>query len=162
MQGEYVRNHNLSHRPLEERKMIARKSAEVRARKKYEKMALQKCMSTLLSNRVVGKEERKVLASVGFDDKAVQDNGALLMTVLFKKGLSGDVTAIREIVGMMEKLEYFQETGSLQNDVTINLVSVGDDFRVSEEQKKEIEQAQEESFMQDDDLEEWGNDIFNG
>lgn len=162
MAHEYVKEHNLSHRPVEERRMIARKSAEVRKRKKYEKMALQKCMSTLLSNQVVSSKEKEILESVGFNQKQMQDNGALLMTVLFKKGLSGDVTAIREIIAMMEKLEHYQETGSLQNDVTINLISAGEIFKMSAEQEKEIEQVQEENFMQNDDLEEWGNDIFNG
>lgn len=151
---------NLSKRPLEERRMIARKSAEARTKKKYEKMALQRCMSALLENGVVGEESKKALKSVGFTTQDKQNNGSLLMTVLFKKAISGDVVAIREIISMMDKLDIYKDTGSLQSDVTINLISAGNQFKMSEEQEREIEQVQEEFENEDLYMDEWGQDVY--
>lgn len=152
----------LDKRTPEERAMIVRKSVEARKKKKYENMQLQKCMSALLSNGVVDKDQKKVLKSVGFDEKDFCNNGALLMTVLFKKGLSGDVSAIGKIVEMMDKLDLYHDTGSLQGDVTINLVPTGVLFEMSEKQKQEIEKATEEKWINEDAMLEWGDDVYEG
>ena len=79
----------------------------------------------------------KVLRDFGFDDEDLT-NKTILMVALFQKGLTGDVSAIREIITMMDKLDMFENTGELTNNVVINLLPVGESFTPSTEVEQEI------------------------
>lgn len=165
---------NLRDRTPEERREIARKGAEARAKKKRETMELQKCMRTLLTMPISRSKDKqkKVLKEFGFQDEDLT-NKTLLMVALFQKGLQGDVSAIRETVGMMDKLDMFEKTGELTNNVTINLLPVGQSYAPTEEDEKEIKEIEnydplsEEAQLPDDewstdDWDDWDEDVYNG
>lgn len=133
----------LNQRTPEERRRIGAMGAAKREANKREKMTLQKCMRTLLELDVNSKKKREILESFGLHDEQI-NNKALLMVALFQKGVKGDVQATKEIINMMDKLDMFEDTGKLQQVVNINLVSCGDDFEMSEEQLKEVEQIESE------------------
>lgn len=76
----------------EKGKKGGRKSGKVRR----EKRLLKDCMLELLDLPVAEVEEQKRLASMGLDEKKI-DNRALLTSALFLKGASGDVAAFKEI-----------------------------------------------------------------
>ena len=59
MTKEFIEN-NLKNKSPEERREIARKGAEARARKKNERMALQKCMRTLLNQNVTNEKQKQI------------------------------------------------------------------------------------------------------
>lgn len=158
---------SLADRTPEERRAIAMKSVEARRKKKAERMALQKCMRELLMMRPNSDKQKQVLKSFGFTDADVT-NKTVLMVALFQKGLRGDVTAIKEITDMMDKLDMFEETGKATNNVTINLVPVGESYHMTEADKKEIEEAENYDPENDDDSEdewdadeEWGDDVYD-
>lgn len=134
----------LNERSKEERKRISRMGVETRRRNKEEKLMLQKCMRELLNMRVNSNKRKEVLKKFGFSADEDLDNKTLLMVSLFQKGISGDVTATKEIVSMMDKLDMFEKTGKIENNVTINLVSSGEEFEMSEEQLEEIERIEGE------------------
>lgn len=161
---------NLRDRTPEERRAIAKKGAEARARKKRETMELQKCMRTLLTMPISrGKEkQRKLLKDFGFEDEELT-NKTLLMVALFQKGLTGDVSAIRETVGMMDKLDMFEKTGELTNNVTINLLPVGQSYVPNEADEKEIKEVENyDPFADEPDIpssewddDEWEEDFYD-
>lgn len=154
--------YNFRNLPKDKMHDIAMKSVETRRKNKAEKLQLQKCMSALLDKNVSTQEEKRILKKMGISEPDMT-NKVLLMSVLFRKGLTGDVPAIKEIIGMMDKLDMYSETGSLQGDVIINLVPVGQSFNLSETQKKEIEEAQQEKWMyEDEENDEWGEEIYKG
>lgn len=128
---------SLADRTPEERSAIARKGVEARKKKKEEKMQLQRCMRALLMMKTKKPAQMKVLRDFGFDDEDLT-NKTILMVALFQKGLTGDVSAIREIITMMDKLDMFENTGELTNNVVINLLPVGDTFTPSPEVEQEI------------------------
>lgn len=76
----------------EKGKKGGRKSGKVRR----EKRLLKDCMLELLDLPVAEVEEQKRLASMGLDEKKI-DNRALLTSALFLKGASGNVAAFKEI-----------------------------------------------------------------
>lgn len=169
---------SLADRPVEERKAIARKSAEARKKKAENKMMLQECMRRLLNMPIHTASQKRVLKEFGFADKDFQ-NKSLLMVALFQKGLTGDVPAIREIVNMTDKLQMFEEDKKLTGgNVTINVIPVGSDFEVSAEDAELIRKAEageqsisldsdptEEWDMEDEEdseeWEEWGNETYD-
>ena len=165
---------NLRDRTPEERRAIAKKGAEARARKKRETMELQKCMRTLLTMPISrGKEkQRKLLKDFGFEDEELT-NKTLLMVALFQKGLTGDVSAIRETVGMMDKLDMFEKTGEITNNVTINLLPVGQSYVPNEADEKEIKEVENYDPLADEpnipsgewdpeDWDDWDEDTYHG
>ena len=165
---------NLRDRTPEERRAIAKKGAEARARKKRETMELQKCMRTLLTMPISrGKEkQRKLLKDFGFEDEELT-NKTLLMVALYQNGLSGDVSAIRETVGMMDKLDMFEKTGEITNNVTINLLPVGQSYVPNEADEKEIKEVENYDPLADEpnipsgewdpeDWDDWDEDTYHG
>lgn len=162
---------SLADRPVEERKAIARKSVETRRKNKEKRMMLQECMKQLLNMPVKTPAQRRILESFGFEGKDLK-NKTVLMVALFQKGLTGDVPAIREIVNMMDKLQMFEDSGTVGTSVTINVLPVGSDFKISNEDEELIRRAEageqsidlEKDPTEDWNMEEeedWGNDVYD-
>lgn len=162
---------NLRDRTPEERSAIGRKGAEARKKKQQEKMQLQKCMRALLTMKTKKPKQMQLLRDFGFEDEDLT-NKTLLMVALFQKGLTGDVSAIRETINMMDKLDMFEKTGELTNNVTINLIATGEQFQPSEEIEKEIREAENYDPLEeepvipgtesDDEWEGWdSNDVYD-
>ena len=172
----------LSQRSPEERRAIARKGIEARKanvekrkQEKRERMQIQKVMSVILGSEVSNEKQKKLLNSLGFEGEHLT-NEMLLMVALFKKGLSGDVNAIRDVTEMMEKLDMYQNSGGeQQQQIVINLMPKGTDYKPTEETEEIEEQIQRaenglplESSMEDDsewiteeDDEDWGNEVYD-
>lgn len=152
----------LNERTPEERKRIAMMGVEARKKKKEQNMALQNCMRQLLEMKTNSDKKKQVLRSFGFNDEELT-NRSLLMVALFQKGLTGDVSAIKEITDMMEKLEMFENTGKVTNNVTINLVATGESYQPNEQDEKEIWDVENETeWLENDDEDDWGTDVYEG
>ena len=153
----------LNERTPEERKRIAMMGVEARRKKKEQNMALQNCMRQLLEMKTNSDKKKQVLRSFGFTDEELT-NRSLLMVALFQKGLTGDVSAIREITDMMDKLEMFENTGKITSNVTINLVATGETYQPNEADEQEIWDAENGTdwMEENEDDEDWGNDIYEG
>lgn len=152
----------LNKRSPEERKRIAMMGVEARRKKKEQNMALQNCMRQLLEMKTNSDKKKQVLRAFGFSDEDLT-NRALLMVALFQKGLTGDVSAIKEITDMMDKLDMFENTGRVTSNVTINLVTKGETYQPNEADEKEIWDAEnDETWMEEvtDDEEEWGDEVY--
>lgn len=169
----------LSQRSPEERRAIARKGIEARKanvdkrkQEKRERMQIQKVMSVILGSEVSNEKQKKLLNSLGFEGEHLT-NEMLLMVALFKKGLSGDVNAIRDVTEMMEKLDMYQNSGGeQQQQIVINLMTKGTSYKPTEEIEEQIQRAENglplESSMEDDsewiteeDNEDWGNEVYD-
>ena len=168
----------LSQRSPEERRAIARKGIEARKanvekrkQEKRERMQIQKVMSVILGSEVSNEKQKKLLNSLGFEGEHLT-NEMLLMVALFKKGLSGDVNAIRDVTEMMEKLDIYQNSGGeQQQQIVINLMPKGTGYKPSEEIEEQIQRAKNglplESSVEDDsewiteDDEDWGNEVYD-
>lgn len=151
----------LSERSTEERKRISRMGVEARRRKKEQTMALQGCMRQLLEMKTNSDKKKQVLRSFGFTDEELT-NRSLLMVALFQKGLTGDVSAIKEITDMMDKLEMFENTGRVTGNVTINLVATGESYVPNKEDEQEIWDAENDVDWMNDDADDWGEEIYHG
>ena len=169
----------LSQRSPEERRAIARKGIEARKanvekrkQEKRERMQIQKVMSVILGSEVSNEKQKKLLNSLGFEGEHLT-NEMLLMVALFKKGLSGDVNAIRDVTEMMEKLDMYQNNGGeQQQQIVINLMPKGTGYKPSEEIEEQIQRVENglplESSVEDDskwiteeDDEDWGNEVYD-
>lgn len=169
----------LSQRSPEERRAIARKGIEARKanvekrkQEKRERMQIQKVMSVILGSEVSNEKQKKLLNSLGFEGEHLT-NEMLLMVALFKKGLSGDVNAIRDVTEMMEKLDMYQNSGGeQQQQIVINLMPKGTGYKPTEEIEEQIQRAENglplESSVEDDsewitedDDEDWGNEVYD-
>ncbi len=169
----------LSQRSPEERRAIARKGIEARKanvekrkQEKRERMQIQKVMSVILGSEVSNEKQKKLLNSLGFEGEHLT-NEMLLMVALFKKGLSGDVNAIRDVTEMMEKLDMYQNSGGeQQQQIVINLMPKGTGYKPSEEIEEQIQRAENglplESSVEDDsewiteeDDEDWENEVYD-
>lgn len=169
----------LSQRSAEERRAIARKgiearkaNAEKRKQEKRERMQIQKVMSVILGSEVSNEKQKKLLKSLGFEGEHLT-NEMLLMVALFKKGLSGDVNAIRDVTEMMEKLDLYQNGGGeQQQQIVINLMPKGTGYKPSEEVEEQIQRAEnglplessleeDEEWITEDDDEDWGNEVYD-
>ena len=154
----------MNERTSEDRKRIAQLGIEARKKKRDEKMALQQAMKALLTMKITTEKQKQVLMHMGFKSDDLT-NQKLLMVALFKKGLTGDVAAIKEIVTMMDKLDMFKQTGKVQNEVTINLITQGDVYEPSAKDDEEIWNAENGTDWleeQESEEEEWGNDVYGG
>lgn len=152
----------LNKRSPEERKRIAMMGVEARRKKKEQNMALQNCMRQLLEMKTNSDKKKQVLRAFGFSDEDLT-NRALLMVALFQKGLTGDVSAIKEITDMMDKLDMFESTGRVTSNVTINLVAKGETYQPNEADEQEIWDAENNTdWMEEetDDEEEWGDEVY--
>ena len=158
---------SLADRTPEERKRISQMGVEAKKKKKEQNMALQNCMRQLLEMKTNKDKQKQILRDFGFTDEELT-NRSLLMVALFQKGLTGDVSAIKEITDMMEKLEMFESTGKkVASNVTINLVTTGETYQPNEKDEQEIWDVEnstewmdeDESDLDDDD---WGTDIYEG
>lgn len=169
----------LSQRSPEERRAIARKGIEARKanvekrkQEKRERMQIQKVMSVILGSEVSNEKQKKLLNSLGFEGEHLT-NEMLLMVALFKKGLSGDVNAIRDVTEMMEKLDMYQNSGEeQQQQIVINLMPKGTGYKPTEGIEEQIQRAENglplESSVEDDsewvtedDDEDWGNEVYD-
>jgi len=149
---------NMRDRTPEERHEIAMKGVEARRKKKERNMALQNCMRQLLEMKTNSDKKKQILKNFGFTDEELT-NQSLLMVALFQKGLTGDVGAIKEITQMMDKLDMFKKTGKIQNNVTINLVTQGESYTPTAQDKEEIWKAENaEEWMEEED--DWGGEIY--
>lgn len=151
----------LNQRSLEERRRIAQMGVEARRKNKEQKMALQSCMRQLLDMKTNSNKKKEVLRAFGFTDEELT-NKSLLMVALFQKGLTGDVSAIREITDMMDKLDLYDSTGKVANNVTINLVATGETYQPNEKDEQEIWDVENDDSWMDEEQDEWGNDIYKG
>lgn len=152
----------LNKRSPEERKRIAMMGVEARRKKKEQNMALQNCMRQLLEMKTNSDKKKQVLRAFGFSDEDLT-NRALLMVALFQKGLTGDVSAIKEITDMMDKLDMFESTGRVTSNVTINLVAKGETYQPNEADEQEIWDAENNTDWMEgetDDEEEWGDEVY--
>lgn len=169
----------LSQRSPEERRAIARKGIEARKanvekrkQEKRERMQIQKVMSVILGSEVSNEKQKKLLNSLGFEGEHLT-NEMLLMVALFKKGLSGDVNAIRDVTEMMEKLDLYQNSGGeQQQQIVINLMPKGTGYKPSEEVEEQIQRAEnglplessleeDEEWITEEDDEDWGNEVYD-
>lgn len=160
----------LNRRSPEERKRISQMGVEARKKKKEQNMALQNCMRQLLSMKTNSDKKKQILRQFGFTDEELT-NRSLLMVALFQKGLSGDVSAIKEITDMMEKLDMFENTGKVTSNVTINLVAQGESYVPTEQDEQDIwdaenniewmEEEEEENERWNADNGEWGDEIYD-
>lgn len=169
----------LSQRSPEERRAIARKGIEARKanvekrkQEKRERMQIQKVMSVILGSEVSNEKQKKLLNSLGFEGEHLT-NEMLLMVALFKKGLSGDVNAIRDVTEMMEKLDLYQNSGGeQQQQIVINLMPKGTGYKPSEEIEEQIQRAEnglplersvedDSEWITEDDDEDWGNEVYD-
>lgn len=158
LQQKNLEKYALQNRTPEERSRIAKMGVEARQRKKDEKMQLQKCMRELLNLEVNNPKSKEVLRKFGFKDDEL-NNKTLLMVALFQKGVQGDVSAIKETVNMMEKLDMFDDTGKMQQNVIINLVPVGEQYTPNAEDEQEIWDVENNTdWMDKDDNDEWDAD----
>ena len=155
--------YNFKNLSKEQMREITRKSAEARRRKRDEKMALQKSLKGLLSMDITNKKQKQILREMGIKDADLQ-NGMLLMVALMMKGIKGDVGAIKEIVNIMDRLDILEDSGKITQGVNINLVSVGNEEKVSKKKKGKQQEEQEEDDIWDIDVNEsdseWGEDVF--
>lgn len=151
----------LNKRSPEERKRIAMMGVEARRKKKEQNMALQNCMRQLLEMKTNSDKKKQVLRAFGFSDEDLT-NRALLMVALFQKGLTGDVSAIKEITDMMDKLDMFENTGRITSNVTINLVAKGETYQPNEADEQEIWDAENNTdWMEEEtDEDEWGDEVY--
>lgn len=159
------------YRTKEERSRIAKKGVQARMKNQYEKLHLQRCMKALLTMDVPNDKYVEILKEFGYSEYEDLNNATLLMVALFRKGLSGDVSAIREITEMMDKLDVYQETKKVQQEVNIFIQPVGKQYVPNDADEEEIRKAeQDESWMDEqkdewdieEDTEEWGNEIYEG
>ena len=143
---------------------------ETRARKKRRRMMLQDLLRELLEMKVSDKKQEEILKRYGFSTDTQLSNASLLMVALFRKGLTGDVSAIREITAMMDKLDLF-EAGKETNSqtVTINLVPVGEQYQQTEQDAEDIWKAEngifdenEEDENEEWETDDWGEETYDG
>lgn len=162
----------LQNRTKEERHAIAMKGVEARRKKKQQTMHLQQCMRQLLEMRTSSSKQKQALKKMGFTDDDLT-NKTVLMVALFRKGLTGDVGAIREIIEMMDKLDLFEQGKETVNQaITINLIPTAEYTHDVEELESDDIWKAENGIpldVNDDDMEEWdmddnnwGNDVYNG
>lgn len=149
----------LNERTPEERKRIAMMGVEARKKKKEQNMALQNCMRQLLEMKTNSDKKKQLLRAFGFTDEELT-NRSLLMVALFQKGLTGDVSAIKEITDMMDKLDMFENTGKVTNNVTINLVTTGETYQPNEQDEQEIWDVENNTDWMDDNDDDWGEEIY--
>lgn len=135
----------------EKKRKAQEKRVETLKKKREEKQKLEQCMKMILDLKVTKSQQIKLLNEMGIDSKSMC-NATLLMTALFRKGLTGDVSAIREIRNMMNALD--SNSVGYQNEITINLISSGDVYEPNEEDELDILSAEYDDFPLEDE-EEW-------
>ena len=114
-----------------------------------------------IDNNILLDNDKNVYVKGFFHNDKDLSNETLLMVALFKKGITGDVGAISKIIEMMEKLDMMEETGKmLQNNVVINLIPSGQTYEPNEEDEKEIWEAENDEWMDEEEDDEWGNEVY--
>lgn len=151
---------NLRDRSPEERRRIARMGNEAKKKKREQNMILQNTMKQLLTMKVSSNKQKEILKKQGFEGEDLT-NQMLLMVALFRKGLTGDVGAIKEITDMMDKLDMYN-AGQKQmgQSITINLMPQGTAYQQSKEEEQDIWKAQNGLLEESDQnpWEEWDSD----
>lgn len=89
---------NLSEEQMHE---ISMKGVQARIEKSKARKAMKEQLEFLLSLNVKSKKAELILKDMGIDQEEDMNNQMLLMVSLFKKGLSGDVAAIKQITDMV-------------------------------------------------------------
>lgn len=134
------------------------KGKQTQAKKRREKMALQKCMRTLLEMDVKDDDKREMLKQLGFEDDEMS-NYALVVASLLTNAVNGNVFAVKEIKEMSTELDSFEESGTTASQVVININGVGDAYEPNEDDEKAIRDAEDDSDFDDDD-DDWGDEIY--
>ena len=120
-------------------------------------------MRELLSMRVSNRKIKALLEELGFTGELT--NEMALMVALFKKGLTGDVNAIREVVDMQDKLDAVESGKEIAGqNITINLVSQGKTHIEPniETEEQDIWNEDDEAWEEQDELDDWGeDDVYN-
>lgn len=153
---------SLADRTPEERHEIAMKAVEARRKKAEYKRNMQKMMKTLLTLPTNSTKKKQILKDFGFEDDE-QTNATLLMVALFQKGLTGDMSAIRDIIKMADEFD-LEATNPMQtsNGITINIVPTGGEYTPTEEDRKKLWDLENNMNWTDEDEEEWGTDeVYN-
>lgn len=92
--------YNFSNLSEEKKREIAMKGVEARKEKMKARKAMKEQLEVLLSLDVKSTKSRAALKDLGIEDEQMT-NQMLLMVSLFKKGLAGDVSAIKQINDMV-------------------------------------------------------------
>lgn len=138
---------DLRSRTPEERKEISRKGVEARIKKSQARKRMREQLDVLLKMDVKDKDYKKLMDELGIDDSE-QCNQMLLMVALFKRGISGDVQAIKQIDDMTNGI--VNEVNSTQ-PIVINISSASN-MKASSNSNVEIN---EESQEADDEWADW-------
>lgn len=135
------------------------KGKQTQAKKRREKMALQKCMRTLLEMDVKDDDKREMLKQMGFEDDEMS-NYALVVASLLTGAVNGNVLAVKEIKEMSTELDSFEESGTTASQqVVININGVGNAYEPNDDDEQAIRDAEDDSDTADDD-DDWGNEIY--
>lgn len=158
-----IDKHNFRNLPEDKLKEISAKGVAKRKENREQKLALQECMKALLSAKVTTQKQRNILKEYGFEKEQLQ-NQQLLMVALFRKGITGDVSAIKEIREMVTELGLDEEKEEQkQTGVTINLIAKGKTTVItSPEEEQDIWEAENGIIAEDNMEEEWGTDVYEG
>lgn len=139
---------------------VQMKGKAAQAKKRREKMALQKCMRTLLEMDVKDDDKRDMLRQLGFADEDMS-NYALVATSLLTGAMSGNILAVKEIREMSKELDSFEDTGTTASrHVVININPIGQAYTPNEDDEKAIRDAENDSDVSVDDDDDWGNEIY--
>lgn len=135
-----MEKYNFKYLTPEQRKEMSRKGIETRKKNAAKKKAMKEQLEIILGLKVKGQKNREVLKAMGVDPEDM-DNQMLLMAALFKKGLSGDTQAIKQICDTIAGNKNKDEESN-QGTTIINIV--GRDSKVKITNKKENDLEDEE------------------
>lgn len=145
-----LQSKDLRSRSPEERKRISQMGVEARRKNSERKKLMKENLETLLQMKVSNSKQKNILKELGIQDEDMT-NQMLLMVALFRKGMTGDVSAIKQVAEMMEEVGVNLGVSSPQGNITININSKSrDDVEEYKVQEQEVdirdEQEQSESW----------------
>lgn len=158
-----LQKRGLQNRTPEERREIAMKGVEARIRNAERRKMMKENLSTLLKLDVKNPTQKQILKEMGIE-KEDMTNQMLLMVALFRKGMTGDVSAIKQIVEMMEEVGIDLGVGvNAGTNVTINITpKKRTDIEQTENKgdgdDTDIWSKEEETAWNEDEI--WGDDIY--
>lgn len=116
-----MEKYNFKNLSEEEKHEIAMKGVQARVEKMKARKAMKEQLELLLSLDVTKDREKERLAELGFYDNEM-NNQLLLVTALFKKALTGDVAAFKQINDILNGVDAQVDSTSVQAPV-INIIS---------------------------------------
>ena len=143
--------YNILNKTPEERREFALKGCEARKKKAAERKAMKEQLQMLLEMDVTKANDRKRLKELGISDNQM-NNQMLLMTSLFRRGLMGDVQAIKQINEMVESLG---DQHQAQTAPVINIYSATSGGISVTQGTTEDEDEWDEWAEYEDDEEDW-------